>query len=203
MYYYLIYGGLDKHAIFYPTIQGNPQLEKLQSEVGSVDYLVRINPIYHYTYLHNNGIMLPAGGRFEFSSLDSSSIRSFSVLLSSVPRDTQLRIDWQSGDQTVHTRFTIPADNSEWLEISQDEINAEIVTIRVFSNESLVVNGLKVSADSVTNWPWNSSVELLVKSPDRNAETMDFSTATLYPDIPYEIEVIADNGVIILAKVIH
>jgi hypothetical protein len=203
LYYYLINGGLNNHAFYYPTIGAFSSLAQLQRDINPIDFVVRINPIYQFTYLEGNGITLPAGGRLEFKTLHSPSIRSFNILLSNVARDTQLRIDWQTGDEIVHTRFTIPADNSEWLEISQDEINAEIVTIRVFSNESLVVNGLKLSADSVTNWPWNSSVELLVKSPDRNAESLLFSPDALFTDLPLELEVIADSGVTILARVIH
>jgi hypothetical protein len=203
LYYYLTYGGLKYGAIYSPVLDTKQFNEDwLQNKLANSTYLVAGNPIFNIQSDPGMNINLDDNASLNLRPITPTKINAFQAFIIHNGRPVDLEITWQSTESILITNKTIPDKTNGWIDFSQNQINAEEFTVRVIGNRSIILHGLRLDDKTQTNWPWNPGV-ILTLIPERgDAVSARISNSELAGVLPISLEVIDDEGITVLAKVV-
>lgn len=202
LYYYLVYGGLDYGAVYFPAFDDSPaNLNQLSSDLEDVSHLVSTNPIFRLQQLPEVAIALDDDAHLDLQGLFSLSTTSFQMNIDNPGRPVELEIEWHSGERVAVTMETVPERSSGWVNFQQDMLFAQRVVIKLIGNRGITIHGIRFDENQITHWPWEEGINLILTPSVGDPLTLEISEKRILGKIPLEIDVIDDNGFTILAKV--
>jgi hypothetical protein len=189
-YFYLTHGSLKRGFIWNELIKDTPSEDFwLQKDIR---FLVAKNPVIE------NGL----NSNISINNKNKISINSQSITY----KDFYLNIEGNvSAELNVIYKnqfLSIQGPFSGWTEIPIIfDIDSKDFSIELSgSNEPILLKGIRFE-NQLTNWPWNSEVNLVVLDDNRNIKKIDFTFDTLLGSDNLKIKkIIDDNGASVLAE---
>jgi hypothetical protein len=209
---YLSYGAYQLGAVYYPAIEGTAQEETWLSD-ESLSYVTASSPVYS---LIGSDHGPNAWGRLYLRKIDGLDIVS-----QDMERLGDLRLDISNPGETFsitidvmqHAQLqrsvevTVPAGHEGWLDLPAECASATTLRLDLShaSREAYLAGLQNASGQTTLNWPWDQGIELVVTYRDGETDTMRFDTSRRFRTELYgrEVQVLADRGSIVLAKILR
>jgi hypothetical protein len=193
LYYYLSSGGFDHGAVFLPLVQNTQQAQYwLEERAPEVNYLVAMNPVSD-----PDGIRVDQQLKIDGVNGQDLEASSFSIYVSNPGEAVAATIEWAYSQGIIETNGVVPGSFEGWLEFSTNQKASHLI---VTVEQPIHVNGLRLSPNDSTQWPWSVGV-LLSAETSNGVDQFEVSTSALLPESAWSIEVIDDRGSIVLAKI--
>ena len=204
LYYYLIYGALDRGAVYRRAVVGSELEKKLITGNPNLRFAVGANPtLYGY---------FDIGKKLSLEIRDSSefNLRSLSFFIENKGKENYslaLKPFAEEADQwTGGWSITVPAGSRGWVAMdSPGNIPAKRIHISSDAPYNIIrVFGVKTNSEQKTYWPWDSGIEFRYfnrRKKNEEARNILFSTADMIPEIHKKAVVIADLGASTLIKI--
>ena len=207
-YFFLSHGALQHRAVYYPAVANSPEQKEWIDENDDIRYLVAFNPI-HVTSAKLAGVIpITKDSQLIIESESSFDLTTVELLLSNQgDRDVLLTIEYsENGDGEKQKQIIVPAGETDWFSITSEEnIWLGEVELKVEKKwAKLSLEGLHIQANEHLNWPWDQGVTLLLNTTDNADEeplAINFDYDTLDAGLGLQLQVIADDGVTVLAVV--
>jgi len=190
LYYYLGRGGLAYGAVFLPVVKGTER-EAYWLEQQDLAYMAALSPVPEadgISLVETASIYSPDG-----QSLVGDSVQ---IHLANTPAEAHLLVTFVVDDAEVKSTVIIPAGFTGWYELS-GQYNAN--KIMLATDALLRVTGLRMHTSEQTRWPWQHKVALEALLGD-SVTVYDFRSASLLPDMNFDVEVLNDDGSLVLAR---
>lgn len=192
LYYYLTYGGLAHGAIFLPVVQRTPEEENwLAEHAEDIRYLAALSPVPE-----RKGIPLEGEVRISAPSTNKIIADIVQIYITSLDADARLDVRLQQGDKSISLPVTIQAGFQGWLELAT---SVEADEILLSTNTQLHISGLRIGGEQHTHWPWQADI-LMQVGLESEVTQYDFRPSSLLPDAGFNVEVLDDEGSLILAE---
>lgn len=208
MTYMLTQGALQQEAVFYPAIKGNAELETWTFENFDVAYVVAQNPIFVFPNMFNANLLITEEDAVQVRAASGQMLVNLALRLENSSRENcLLRLVVGAPGAGQEAAQVVPPGWFDWLPVGGSLMpdSGGLVTLSAGEGCSLVLNGLRFTENQELLWPWDQGVELTYISVDREAAvpiTVRFTTETLLQGLELPIEVLADGGSLVLAKVL-
>lgn len=208
LYFFLSHGALQNRAVYFPAVANSPEQKEWIDENENIRYLVAFNPI-HNTFVQLQGVFpISKDSQLIIKSETSFDLSSVELLLSNQgDRDVILTIEYsENGDGEKQKQIIVPAGETDWFSITSEENiwlgEVELIVEKKWAK--LTLEGLHVQANELLNWSWDQGVTLLLNimdNPDEEPFANNFDYETLDAGLGLQLQVIADDGVTVLALV--
>lgn len=211
MYFFMSHGAMQNRTVFYSAVANSPEQKVWIDENDDIRYIVALNPI-NIISNYKGEIPIIKSIQLFIESESLFNLSSVELLLTNRGNKDEKLLMMISGDDdnVMQILITIPARTSGWFPLTNkeniwvDQIKFSIET----KQKKLFLEGLHIQENELLNWPWGQDVILKLKTPGSNEETLAVASfnniiqdAGL--DLQLQLQVIADDGVSVLAKVIR
>jgi hypothetical protein len=209
MYYFLIHGGLDFGAVYYPAIRGTPDEQTWLAPDKNISFLAGINPYCAIPLRTANGLALRRGEKIEVRSESPLPLAAVRLRLVNPGNEARLAIhvlDLPASDKaTTSIELLVPPKSDGWLPAApKTDFRSSRFAIEMLERTAVTcLAGIRMQDNSPLNWPWDQGISLAY-SPgdgDRNVTVVSFSSRDLCPALKRPLQILADDGSSVLAKV--
>lgn len=198
-FFYLTHGTLNCGAVYYPSIAGTEDEERLLVDNEDVHYLVNANPIQQLESLQNGGVNL-VGTQAIGIAIRSEATFQLNLLIDNPAGAAEIMLlDDENGSQSV---ISVPANTAGWFQ--SDELSAETreLVIKVDGRDApLLLRGIRLGDNVDLDWPWEQGIALVYSGNDGGVE-IPFEIDELFPMMSdHELKILEDSGISILVEV--
>ncbi|MCX7049704.1 MAG: hypothetical protein NTX50_29995 [Candidatus Sumerlaeota bacterium] len=209
LYFYLSNGAWKRRAVSYSAVRQTPAELPALRDNPSLRFAVFIHPRYRLPQATEDGIFLPKGGGLEILCKTARRLGDFQFLFRSESRDNEVKIivdDDRTGKQTIETWRVWPADFGDWDWRSMEQKNKEMRTRRIViaaqdDSPGIVLQGLRASASSELDWPWDEGITLQALSDQLQKPVAAFGCDELRQMTGRSVRVIHDKGATVLVEI--
>ncbi len=192
LHYYLGRGGLAYGAVFLPIVNNTPQeTHWLEQHAEDLAYMVAVSPVASV-----DGIPLAEAAVIYSPDGQNLTGDSFQIHLTNTAAEAHVLLSLWLDDAEVTSTVVIPAGFTGWYGLSS-HVNANKISLT--TDMPLNVTGLRMNTSEQTRWPWQEGVVLETQLGD-TLTVYDFRSASLLPGLNFEVEVLNDEGSLILAR---
>jgi hypothetical protein len=187
LYYYLANGHLDGGAISYKVLTP----DKIGS-ISEANFLVGTNPLVN-------------GGVSELKQGEEVRITTQAGFPEKITLDLKaeaagaLAISWINGEEIQTQRLEFDGGT---LTLNLEPVSgAKELVLESVGETNVALQGITISPDQVTHWPWGSDLMVTVFKLEGEVIEMSFAYETLLQGLPLGIRVISDSAYTVLAEV--
>lgn len=189
--YYLTYGAMDLGAVYYPALERTPELNTwLSKKEQTLQFVVNRNPIFALPTSADGGFVLAQDAELRVLGLQPG-VSEIKVRLTAA-QPAALRY---SSDGAVYSEVQLAAQQG-WVTVpvESDKLIMEA------AEGVIEVQGVRLAPQDQTLWPWDQGLSLAYEDPD-GFYPLDLSSGQLVARLPFELTVLDDTGLFILAEI--
>jgi hypothetical protein len=203
IHYYLTYGALQYGAIFYTPLRSSPDLDTwLTKRQDEIAYVVNRNPIIGFPHTPEGNILLQKDAALRIENQTNPVFQNLEILLGDRPVEVSLIFVF-GPDEHDSVTLRVPAGPARWIAIPE-EVNAiNSITIHIPDiGDPVWIAGMRSGGENETLWPWDQGF-VLVYETGEEIITLELNSDVIVSPLAFDLTVLDDRGVLILAKVHH
>ncbi len=181
MFTYLLHGGLERNAVFYPAVEGTPDADALLRGADDLTVAVATHPSDFVAF--HNGIWLPREGDMRIDTGGGPGWTSGAIRIKTLtkPVEIEAELRWPSG-KTMTFQFEAPPKQFTWVDLPP-AAGATSLTLRHTGGGFSRVAGIRLDRNDPTQWPWDRGVTVFPTPHEDNEETeVRFESLDLVPE---------------------